>query len=73
MHDDNKAALNQACLQGLNVSFAGTIGKGFKGSLVLGVGFWVGLKSARVSIVAGGHLCTVTVNRSSTVWEYGGL
>ena len=55
------------------MSFAGRIGKGFKGWLGLGVGFWVGFKSARVSIVAGGHLRTAIVNRSSVVCEYGGV
>ena len=46
------------------MSFAGRIGKGFKGCLGLGVGLWVGLKSARVSIVAVGQLQTAIVNRS---------
>ena len=55
------------------MSFAWRNGKGFKGWLHLGVGFWVGLKSARVSVVAGGHLRAASVNRSSVVWEYGGF
>ena len=55
------------------MSFAGRIGKGFKEWLGLGVGFWVGLKNARLSIVAGGHLRAAIVNRSSVVWQYVGF
>ena len=55
------------------MSFAGKIEKGFKGWLGVSIGYWVGLKSARVSIIAGGQLRTAIVNRSSLVWEYGGV
>ena len=53
------------------MSFADRIGKRFKGWLGLGIGFWVGFKSASVSIIAGGHLRAAIVNRSSVVCKYG--
>ena len=52
----------------LKVSFAGRIGKGFKGWLGLGVGFWVGLKERK-----GINHCWWTFARSNCKLSFSGL